>query len=246
MLAIYIISLPTAQKRREFMSLQLEHLGLAYQFFPAINANDQLRTKINYAYAFREKIYGRHMTDSEIACFLSHRALWQEAVRLNQAICILEDDVQIKPNFSQALSLIENFPDYDLLRLAGLFPRKTFKWAKLGEFQLLKFWRDPLGAQGYIITPQAASKLLALSAVIALAVDNFIADYSVHGLNVLSLDPFPLEHNWEIPTQILGRQLKRKLNPLQKIRKELFINWRGLLNVLSQFNYFIAFYWRKI
>uniref|UniRef100_UPI0018F81BC5 glycosyltransferase family 25 protein n=1 Tax=Helicobacter cetorum TaxID=138563 RepID=UPI0018F81BC5 len=54
----------------------------------------------------------------EFGCYLSHYFLWQECVKLNQPIIVLEDDVSLESNFIQALEDCLKSP-FDFVRLYG-------------------------------------------------------------------------------------------------------------------------------
>lgn len=55
------------------------------------------------------------MSESEKACFASHYLLWQECVRLNEKILILEDDIVFNKEFIEHLNEILSL-DYEMLR----------------------------------------------------------------------------------------------------------------------------------
>lgn len=44
-------------------------------------------------------MFGRELSDGEKAVYASHFKLWQECIRLNEAIMILEDDVEFSEEF---------------------------------------------------------------------------------------------------------------------------------------------------
>ena len=236
---IYVISLADAVNRREQISAQLEAYQLSYEFFDAMRGNPDIAQNHNYAYDYREKMFGRQMTAGEIGCFMSHQELWRKIAAGNQPVCIMEDDVILTKNFARALSLLENYQNYEILRLSGIFNRKWFIWQHFSDLKLVKFWRDPMGTQCYIIKPEAAKRLLAKSPLINAPVDDFLGNYALHRLNVVGCDPYLIEHDWNIPSQLGHRHTKRKLSVLEKIRREFIIQGNGVMNFMIQLGYFL-------
>ena len=101
-----------------------------------------------------------------IGCFLSHVRAWEEIVKLSSAFAIvIEDDVQVE-NIGRLISL-HIPPDAELVfineRLSAKIPNPA-------ELCVLPMWRalqrlDTLhsspGADGYLLTPEGAKKILA-------------------------------------------------------------------------------------
>lgn len=236
---IYIISLPDAKDRRDKISEQLKKYDIDYEFFDAIRGNPDIKANLDYAYEYREKMYGRQMTAGEIGCFMSHQELWKKIVRENETACIMEDDVIIAENFSVILSKLGNYKNYDILRLSGIFNRKWFIWQEYSGIKFVKYWRDPMGTQCYIIKPEAAGILLEKSPLINAPVDDFLGNYALHKLNVVGCEPHAIMHNWDIPSQLGHRHAKRKLSVPEKVRRELIIQTNGVMTFMIQLGYFL-------
>jgi len=236
---VYVISLADADIRREKIARQLDEQMVSYEFFNACRGNPDIKSNLNYDYEFRNKMYGRQMTAGEIGCFMSHQELWKIIASGNKAVCIMEDDVILSPGFNKTLEVIENYRNYDILRLSGIFNRKKFAWQQFNGLGLVKYWRDPMGTQCYIITPKAAKIMLDKSPLINAPVDDFLGNYALHGLNVIGCEPYPIVHDWDIPSQLGHRHAKRKMTVIEKIRREVLLQSNGVMNFLIQFGYFI-------
>lgn len=236
---VYVISLVEAALRRNKIAKQLEAQGINFDFFDAKRGNPEIKANSNYDYAVRDKLYGRQMTAGEIGCFMSHQELWRIIATADRAICIMEDDVLVANNLAQILTTLENYSNYDILKLSGIFKRISFNWENFAGLNLVKYWRDPMGTQCYIIKPAAAQALLAKSARINAPVDDFLANYALHRLNVVACNPYPISHDWEIPSQLGHRHAKRKMRVGEKIRRELIIQVNSARSLLQQLTYWL-------
>lgn len=103
---------------------------------------------------------GKMSTPGVIGCFLSHYALWQKCVDLNEPIMIFEDDVKFYRNFEPI-----EWDDILILALGKQTylhdPWKTYLEKPTGVPQALT-WRNfsMPGCVGYAIKPPAARRLI--------------------------------------------------------------------------------------
>lgn len=236
---VFVISLLRSQQRREHIKQELAKHLVTYNFFDAIEVVD-LSAVPNYDFSYRQNIFGRHLRKGEIGCYLSHYTLWQKAVALNESICILEDDVSIEcNNFNEILNTLEMFQDFDIVKLGGVFPRKFFLYKKVNNLQLVKYWFDNMGTQGYVITPHAARRLIENSAKIRTPVDDFMASYACNKLNILATNPPVLTHT-DAPSELGGNSGKKEaMSAFNKIRREIYLQSKRISNLLFQTKYFL-------
>ncbi len=116
----------------------------------------------NFFYALKH--CGKRMGFGELGCYASHYSLWQKCIELNEAICILEDDIIVKERFKESLEFCcQHINELGYIRLMHLeenvAKQKTFI---KGVSQILNF-KDGIGTQGYVLAPKAAQKLLKYS-----------------------------------------------------------------------------------
>jgi hypothetical protein len=91
---VFVISLCDAAERRKRALEQLDAAGIEFRFFDAVTPRE-VRESGEFRYIDEEAFLvntGRHCVPAEIACFASHRRLWQHCVDLDMPIAILEDD----------------------------------------------------------------------------------------------------------------------------------------------------------
>lgn len=125
-----------------------------------INNNDITSEGINDAFDNNQKIY-IPLTIGAIGCALSHKKCYQYIIDNNIDCClILEDDVQLDPNFNNLLKcLLNEIPkNFDIFALGhsstpkcdpNFIPTDTF-------YKTSKFY----GLFGYIVSNKGAQKLL--------------------------------------------------------------------------------------
>jgi len=121
---IYIVSVKECRERRRFVEHQkkkLEYYGFHVEIIDAIywqttNVMDRMnQLEIDFLY---------HISQTQIACFLSHRMIWQKIVDCQDEYAIvLEDDIDLA--------------DFDL------FLQSEKELSTLDSFHGLIFWKHP-------------------------------------------------------------------------------------------------------
>ncbi|GAA8548606.1 glycosyltransferase family 25 protein [Helicobacter pylori] len=116
----------------------------------------------NFFYALKH--CGKRMGFGELGCYASHYSLWQKCIELNEAICILEDDIIVKERFKESLEFCyQHINELGYIRLMHLEENVAKQKTPIkGVSQILNF-KDGIGTQGYVLAPKAAQKLLKYS-----------------------------------------------------------------------------------
>jgi glycosyl transferase family 25 len=162
MMEICYINLDRASSRRQRMEDEARRLGLVFTRFAAVSTDDIGDETL----ATLGRRWERPLSRPELACFLSHKALWQRVAETSQPMLILEDDVRLSPRLADLWSAgaLKHFTDMDLLNLED-FGRRRFVSPALrplvGDLQRLRVFRDKAGAAAYVLWPAGAQKLLA-------------------------------------------------------------------------------------
>lgn len=170
---VFIINLLRSPERKEQMSARLESLrneplfnalNLEPQFFPATDSkSDEFAT---YKAKFDSKacylLHGRILLDNEIACYASHYRLWEECVRLQEAIIVLEDDIYFEPHFLQGIQEIRD-SGLPFVRLYFIDHKRDKFARQIGDTPFYYSLKNLNGTQGYYLTPQAAAAFLSMS-----------------------------------------------------------------------------------
>lgn len=131
-LLAYYINVDTEVERRKHMEAQAKAAGLPLLRFPAISReqitlgqfDEKYVTKQNLSSELLNPAHGDHVVNATVACYVSHSELLEKLHRLlqpNQVGLVLEDDVEIPPNWAE---LIDNTlacapSDWSLLKVSG-------------------------------------------------------------------------------------------------------------------------------
>lgn len=155
----FVINLDRRSDRRQFF---LDNNPFEVEFFSAIDASDLdvgYLKKFGYApdFDFKDPFKGRYVTWAEVACFLSHHALWAKSLELNSPIMILEDDAYLINDLDEHL-ILSVMSGCDLLYLQRNENEPT-KVVDLGDGFERPFY--PYNATAYCVSPAGAEKLLA-------------------------------------------------------------------------------------
>lgn len=181
----YVITLPgneTSERCTARCIDSLNAVGMNYQLFPGFDGTDRKTIKTPQHLIGQEwlkwiKVADHLLSYPEIACAMSHIALWAHCVSINKPIVILEhDSVMLKkytsmPGFccvdtlghmywaNEALSQL-NLRDYNTLQEY----LKENELRTIGNFPILNCTNQnylyQMGQHAYAIDPHAAKKLL--------------------------------------------------------------------------------------
>jgi glycosyl transferase family 25 len=241
---VFVISLCDAAERRRRASEELDAAGIEFRFFDAVTPRE-VHESGEFRHIDEEAFLvntGRYCVPAEIACFASHRRLWQHCVDLDMPIAILEDDFKLRGNFAGALRAAGPLTEENgFLRLQTDLRARKIAVAGSGDFTLARFTYPPHGLMGYCISPAAARVFVAASSLVDAPVDVFVMRYWQHGKPMFALLPYSLEPSaLSRKTTIPGRNKARKplgialLRFARKIRGHcLRIAWNARLRALG-------------
>ncbi|KHL80971.1 glycosyltransferase family 25 protein [Helicobacter pylori] len=146
----------------------------------------------NFFYALKH--CGKRMGFGELGCYASHYSLWQKCIELNEAICILEDDIIVKDRFKESLKFCDkHINELGYIRLMHLEENVAKQKTPVkGVSQILNF-KDGIGTQGYVLAPKAAQKLLKYSAKEwVMPIDCVMDRHYWHGVKNYVLEEFAI------------------------------------------------------
>lgn len=222
---VIVISLKHEKQRRLFIQKQLQEIGLDVTFFDAINGSkENVFLNPDYNKLKRRLFYGKDLTDGELGCFLSHRAVIKKIVLERIEHClVLEDDALLLQNFSSVLvSLLNCSYSWELIRFLGnpkiekLTQRKILKL--FGEYYLTRLATSPGGAYAYLISYDGAKKLAKALNEIYLPIDSVMGHPWRAGIEVLTVQPAVATWNKEFISAIGDARFeKNKLRGLIRL-----------------------------
>ncbi|QZA77827.1 glycosyltransferase family 25 protein [Deefgea tanakiae] len=229
--------MPEEIQRRAYITEQFSQHQLDVVLFDAIKLGENNAPEI-YQQKVRLRLYGRDLSRGEMGCYLSHRAIWAQFLATDERhCCILEDDVELAHNFKEVIEkLLEKQTNWDLVRLAGTFPRKgkTIEQINAGQYQLLEYLEQPRGTLGYVINREAAKALLQHTSKMIHAIDDTMDQIWGHKLRTYGLEPFVVKESAQF-TSSIGCRKRPKMRFLPKMRKEFFKSKDALMKKIWQY-----------
>lgn len=161
---VYLINLDTDKDRLEFMDGQLKALNINYERFPAIYGT-QLPGWLKPYFLDDDGNIASRLTAGEVGCYASHMAIMKRVAAADQPALVLEDDIQIKPEFPALVAeFLRSGLSCDILRISSYhYERKnpTRIVASLSNgYDVIKYMSVPNNTGAYLITPEGARKFL--------------------------------------------------------------------------------------
>jgi len=144
---MYCINLERAKERRALIEKEFEREGLDVEFIPAFDSSAHGITKENV----RPEIH-----PGEFGCLMSNYNIWNDMVKNGYDIAlVMEDDIELLPDFKKHVSEIELPKEWDIVYLEHVSPIYD------GPATRDVLEGRCLGTMCYLITKEAAQKLLA-------------------------------------------------------------------------------------
>ncbi|MBN6081956.1 glycosyltransferase family 25 protein [Aggregatibacter actinomycetemcomitans] len=227
----FVISISTAEQRRNHIIEQFTHQNIPFEFFDAFTPSDKLTDHLqrylpNIASAAQ-------LTMGEKGCLMSHYMLWKKCIDENlDYVTLFEDDILLGENANKFLAEDEwlkvrfNFQEIFVLRLETfLMPVQLEKQAQIPPFQQRNIdilTSKHFGTAGYVISQGAAKYLIALFEKLATEeikpIDEIMFNQQINaiGYRVYQLNPAicvqELQLNQEKSLLTSGLQQDRKKN----------------------------------
>jgi len=157
---IYVISLSSSKSRRHFLKKQFDELGLEFEVIDALTPKDIPKERIHIL----SKQWLRPMKNTEVACYLSHKKIWEKISNDNSPSLIFEDDVLLSKRIVPLLNSICLMQgNYDLINLENRGRKKFVSRTFInidGYHKLLRLYQDRTGAAAYVLSRNGANKLI--------------------------------------------------------------------------------------
>ena len=221
----YFINLDRSPDRREYMTRTLDGLGIAYERIAAVDGRTLTAEERAACYRFAPGT--QYLDVGSIACFLSHRDVWQRIAAQEDAVAlVLEDDILFGTGAKEILDDAAWIPaSAELVRLETVL-RHTVHGASpiatVGGRAIVTLHRIHNGSGAYIIRKEAAVFLLARTQQFSYAVDYILFDPHCPefcGFSVLQMVPALCIQNAIAPRAMRGPDLP---SLLQGTRKTVF------------------------
>jgi glycosyl transferase, family 25 len=152
-----VISLKTAFERRKHIEAQFFEHNVSFQFFDALTPDKAEVLAREIGLCYEEK----RLTPGELACFMSHVALWKKMLDENiPFMAIFEDDIYLGENSDLILNSSDWIAkDVEIIKLEA-FSTKVIVGEKINLKETDRFIaplkHKNFGTAGYIVSKQAA------------------------------------------------------------------------------------------
>ncbi|HMF52604.1 MAG TPA: glycosyltransferase family 25 protein [Candidatus Saccharimonadales bacterium] len=190
-LSIVVISFP-GSARRERVSSNLNSLSIPWTFFDAHREPKNNLPQYNEVNSVR--FWGRGLSKSEIGCAASHIDIIAEMAKSQDEkwILVVEDDVVLDPGFDyRALVDICKIGGIGYLRLHARHLARSRHVMWLGQRELVRFKKAPMGTQAYLISSSKARSFVNQVKTIDRPIDWEMDRFWANGLHNYALFPFP-------------------------------------------------------
>jgi glycosyl transferase family 25 len=194
---IYVINLPEAGERRQWMLWQLDKAALGpYTVWNATRGKDLPRETVLQLVdtAGFERRYGRRISPGEIGCAVSHLAAYGDMLEKGHRYgLVLEDDALLSPRLGTVLPGLGRFfertaPTVLLLTALRRYRRRPRTEVGRGLYvvKVESAWRG----HGYMLNIQAAGRIAALQAPIRFLADDWKGLSAAAGLEIWGLNHY--------------------------------------------------------
>ena len=166
---IYIISLKKSTNRRKHLFEEFNRIGGVFiksgQIPTIVDANNGCKYTHYVDNSTKRINRKQNISQGEIGCFASHRAVWMQFLESDAETClILEDDVRFGMNFEHLIDNYDQLPEFDYLNLGYITNNKSikneFKHILPDKFQLLYSGSGMWLTHAYVVNRKAAQVFL--------------------------------------------------------------------------------------
>jgi glycosyl transferase family 25 len=210
---VYVISVNDAHQRRENVRSQLCDAEVTWEIIDAVRSDSAVVTDLLEKFRYSKK-WHKPLQAGEIACYLSHRKVWQKMLdeKVERAL-ILEDDFQLKMPVDEIIALLHEFrSDYDMVKLHGT-PKGSHSVEDCDFYALHQAFSVTGITVAQWVCARALPLLMAKSEQIERPIDMDIKHHWEYPLTVYHLIPEVVE---EVSSRLGGTSIKNR-----KTRKSL-------------------------
>ena len=188
-----------AGPRRASMANELAEVPFPWSFIDGVRPGDRGTTSL-YCALRNLAFHTRGLADIEVAVYAAHRKIWIAIAEQTEAFgLIFEDDTRIRDRdaFLKALADVSAIPgQFDMVKLFDFRPKAVAIRTTIGSTQLVSYKLLPTGAACYLVSKDAARKLLKRKPVYR-AVDQDFTHAWEAGIRIWSVFPNPVDVAFE-------------------------------------------------
>jgi glycosyl transferase, family 25 len=194
----FVINLAANTARMANAAAALNSQNISFERLDAVNGWELPEAEIIKVYdAERNRRDGKHpLVRPEIGCYLSHIECWKRIAEGDKpGGIVFEDDFSASEELAEILVQIcgDGVRDWDVVKLFTFDDApKVVKKRQLGRFRLIVPYRVPTCLIGYVLTQEAARRLVKRSVPFFRPVDEDMKFYWEKDLRVALVLPAPI------------------------------------------------------
>ena len=229
------------------MASEFARVGLEHELWPAVDSLALTGKDRDFVDLERRRRLGLYaIPDGSLANTLSQRAAMRDLVENGpNMMAVFEDDARFDPALPEVLAALEERSDlFDIVKLQRRNFRRAFirtvpltseHW--LGRVRFADF-----GSEGYVITRDAARRLLVRNPRMVREIDHVLSRFWESGLNVFYVDPPVVREDGTCDSQIeRTRSAERSAHRRLRRRKPTALLKRLSTTIRSDFERRLAF-----
>lgn len=238
MIKIYLINLKRSPERLEFMTKQLQAIGLNFQRVNGVDgiALDKAALVKYQQQSKNSYLHYTQLNAGEIGCALSWHKVWNKLTSQAEKACIaIEDDVKLHDNFKNTIEkLSQSLDENMIIDLSGKKGSLIKETKIINGIKLIRYQTPPLKTQGKIYGIKACQLFLDKIQHFKAPVDTLQQMLWLHDVQIWSLETACLSHqDSKVGGSTIGVQKKALWVKLKKDMTRPL--WRGFIVVRNFF-----------
>ncbi|MDR7015666.1 glycosyltransferase family 25 protein [Acinetobacter sp. 3657] len=177
----YLINLDGSDQRLASATAQLDQEDWPFIRFSAYDGRGKALSEFKqYDDAEAQRILGRSLINSELGCYLSHYGCVEQFLQTDaDYLVVLEDDIQVLPNFKNNLQSLLNYLDqhkaldWYVVNLAAKKKKLAKDIVQMEHYNLWHAYYFPIRGVGLVWSRKGAEEFVRLGKEIYVPVDIF-------------------------------------------------------------------------
>jgi glycosyl transferase family 25 len=195
----YLINLDGSDQRLASATAQLQQQGWPFTRFSAYDGRGKALSEFKqYNDAEAQRILGRSLMNSELGCYLSHYGCAEKFLESDaDYLVVLEDDIQVLPNFKHKLESLLNYLDqhkeldWYVVNMAAKKKKLAKDIVQMDHYNLWHAYYFPIRGVGLLWSRKGAEEFVKLGKQIHVPVDIFFQGWlSKNGKGLGVWQPF--------------------------------------------------------
>lgn len=233
---VFVVSLAGASERKQLVKDALSSIDVECRFFPAVDGRQMGQAELEKVYS-RElalKWKGRELSQAEVGTCLSHFAVWEKMVEDNlPSAFIFEDDAHAGRMFKEFMGKLDCLPEDWEIIIFKTDASVTHDLKPLFDiYSIGKFDRWPNLTMAYLLSLNAAKKMLNVAKPIRVPLDHYTSRDDIVKLNRYGVVP-DLVTGFSVSSTIGNREDGMKYSWQKKLKNKAVRATKKILRIIK-------------